>query len=80
MSSVAERIGSISGSRIREWIIGFGRFWYRFVIGDDWRIAAAVVLGLLVTWGLHLAGVPAWWLLPVVVGAITYVTLVGRRS
>lgn len=27
----------------------FGRFWYDFIIGDDWKIAAAVVLALLVT-------------------------------
>jgi uncharacterized membrane protein YccC len=28
----------------------FGRFWYDFIIGDDWKIAAAVVVavGLLV--------------------------------
>lgn len=27
---------------------GFGRFWYDFIVGDDWKIAAAVVgaLGL----------------------------------
>ena len=24
----------------------FGRFWYDFVIGDDWKIAAAVVVAL----------------------------------
>lgn len=24
----------------------FGRFWWDFVIGDDWRIAAGVVLAL----------------------------------
>jgi hypothetical protein len=24
----------------------FGRFWYDFVVGDDWRIAAGVVLVL----------------------------------
>jgi drug/metabolite transporter superfamily protein YnfA len=24
----------------------FGKFWYDFVIGDDWKIAAAVVLAL----------------------------------
>jgi hypothetical protein len=24
------------------WIRGFGRFWYDFVVGDDWRIAAGV--------------------------------------
>ena len=27
-------------------IRGFGRFWYDFVIGDDWKIAAAVVTTL----------------------------------
>jgi hypothetical protein len=26
----------------------FGRFWYDFVIGDDWKIAAAVVTALAV--------------------------------
>ena len=24
----------------------FGRFWYEFIIGDDWKIAAAVVVAL----------------------------------
>jgi hypothetical protein len=24
----------------------FGRFWYEFIIGDDWKIAAAVALAL----------------------------------
>ena len=24
----------------------FGRFWYEFIIGDDWKIAAAVVIAL----------------------------------
>ncbi|WP_433161899.1 hypothetical protein [Kribbella sp. CA-247076] len=27
----------------------FGQFWYDFVIGDDWKIAVAVVLALAVT-------------------------------
>jgi hypothetical protein len=27
-------------------IKGFGKFWYDFIIGDDWKIAAAVVLVL----------------------------------
>jgi hypothetical protein len=25
------------------WLAGFGRFWWDFVVGDDWRIAAGVV-------------------------------------
>jgi hypothetical protein len=27
----------------------FGRFWYEFIIGDDWKIAVAVVVALLAT-------------------------------
>jgi hypothetical protein len=27
----------------------FGRFWYDFIIGDDWKIAVAVLLALGVT-------------------------------
>ncbi|WP_269859586.1 hypothetical protein [Streptomyces sp. RPT161] len=27
---------------------GFGRFWYDFLVGDDWKIAAAVLTALLV--------------------------------
>jgi hypothetical protein len=27
-------------------VIGFFRFWYDFIIGDDWRIALMVVVSL----------------------------------
>ena len=29
-------------------VVGFGRFWWEFVVGDDWKIAAGVaaVLGV----------------------------------
>jgi hypothetical protein len=43
---------------------GFVAFWYDFVIGDDWLVAAGVVAGLAGTYGLDRAGVVAWWLLP----------------
>ncbi len=44
----------------------FGAFWYDFVIGDDWYVAAIVVTALGLTALLtHAAGVNAWWLLPV---------------
>jgi hypothetical protein len=35
----------------------FGMFWYEFIIGDDWKIAAAVVIGLAITVGLLTANV-----------------------
>ena len=49
------------------YIIGFAAFWYDFIVGDDWRVAAAVVVGLICTALLSQANLPAWWLLPVLV-------------
>jgi len=48
-------------------IRAFGLFWYEFIVGDDWTVAAAVGLAIAATWGLAKAGVSAWWLLPIVV-------------
>ncbi len=45
----------------------FGRFWSDFVVGDDWRVAAGVLVALVVTKLLTAADVNAWWLLPVAV-------------
>jgi hypothetical protein len=35
----------------------FGRFWYDFIIGDDWKIAAAVVTALAIELVLLATGV-----------------------
>lgn len=43
----------------------FGAFWYDFVVGDDWRIALAVVAAFAVTWALG-----DWWVAPVLVGLL----------
>jgi hypothetical protein len=45
----------------------FGRFWWDFIVGDDWVVAAAVALGLALTGILTGLGVNAWWLMPAVV-------------
>ena len=42
----------------------FGRFWYDFVIGDDWRIAVGVVAAVAVTALAAHHGLDWWWLLP----------------
>ena len=56
----------------------FARFWWEFVVGDDWRSAAGVVAGTALTAGIAAADVAAWWVLPVAVAAILYVSL--RRA
>jgi hypothetical protein len=48
----------------------FGQFWWNFVVGDDWRVAAGLAVALALTWLLERAGVSAWWLLPVAVGLV----------
>jgi hypothetical protein len=53
----------------------FGRFWWDFVVGDDWRAAAGVVVAIGATAALVAAGVDAWWLLPAAVAFVLYLSL-----
>jgi hypothetical protein len=48
----------------------FGRFWWDFVVGDDWRIAAGLALALGLTSLLAHNGINAWWLLPFAVAVL----------
>ena len=45
----------------------FLRFWWEFVVGDDWRVAAGLALALGLTSLLTHNGINAWWLLPLAV-------------
>ena len=63
---------------IVRWVRAFVLFWVDFVVGDDWTVAAAVTAALLATYGLHRAGVPVWWLTPVVAVAATAISV--RRA
>jgi hypothetical protein len=47
----------------------FGRFWYDFIVGDDWRIAAGVVLVLAAGAGLVATGAVSDAVLVPLVGA-----------
>jgi hypothetical protein len=40
---------------------------WEFVVGDDWRTAAGVVMALAATALLASAGVAAWWVMPLAV-------------
>ena len=57
-----------------------GRFWWDFLVGDDWTIAAGVLVALGLTWGLtEVEDFPAWIVLPVA-GALLVTQSVRRAS
>ncbi len=56
----------------------FGHFWWDFVVGDDWRSAAGVVVAIGATAILVAGGVDAWWLMPIAVVAVLWLSL--RRA
>ncbi len=62
-------------TRSWELVKAFGRFWYGFIIGDDWTAAAGVVVLILGTYGVLSLGMPAWWFGPVVVVATAALTI-----
>jgi hypothetical protein len=56
----------------------FGHFWWDFVVGDDWRVAAGIAVAFGLTALLATTSLPAWWLLPLAVAAVLWVSL--RRA
>ena len=52
------------------WLVQFGKFWYDFIIGDDWRIAVGVVATLTGVFFLAHHGANWWWLLPLAVAGL----------
>jgi hypothetical protein len=56
----------------------FGRFWWDFIVGDDWRVAAGIVVAFGLTALLATTSAPAWWVLPLAVAAVLWVSL--RRA
>jgi hypothetical protein len=45
----------------------FAAFWYDFIVGDDWRVAAGVALALGVTYAASRSTAEVWWIVPVAV-------------
>ncbi len=56
-------------------VAAFLRFWYEFIVGDDWTVAAAIGAALVITGALNQRGIAAWWLLPLTVVTATAASL-----
>jgi uncharacterized membrane protein len=53
-----------SGSFV-QFLKSFGAFWYDFIIGDDWRIAAGIVLSFFLTHAITPSLAIGWYVIPV---------------
>ena len=60
------------------WLKSFAIFCYDFVVGDDWRMALGVIVGLALTAVLAHNSVNAWWALPIFVVLVLVISL--RRA
>lgn len=60
--------------------VAVGRFVYGYIFGDDWVVAAVMILALVATGLLLAAHINAWWLVPVLAVAMTAVSLWRRRA
>ncbi len=50
---------------------GFGRFWYDFIVGDDWRLALTVAVALGATVVVNqLTDATVWWIVVAAVVAV----------
>jgi hypothetical protein len=58
-----------------KYLVNFGRFWYDFIVGDDWFIAAAGVLLIAATALLVSLDVNAWWVLVIGTPLALYATV-----
>jgi hypothetical protein len=56
----------------------FARFWWDFLVGDDWFVAVGIVSALALTALLAATSIPAWWLLPLMVALVLWQSL--RRA
>ena len=53
----------------------FGQFWYDFVVGDDWRLAAGALVALSLAGVVAHAGHAAWWIVPFVITVLLSVSV-----
>jgi hypothetical protein len=53
----------------------FLHFWWDFIVGDDWRVAAGIAFALGLTALVATTWAWAWIVLPVAVAAVLWVSL-----
>jgi hypothetical protein len=53
----------------------FARFWYDFIVGDDWRLAAGTVVAITIATVAANRDINVWWALLLMVSALLAVSV-----
>ena len=53
-----------------KYLRSFALFWWNFIVGDDWRVAAGIAFALGVASLFTHGGIDAWWLLPLAIALV----------
>jgi hypothetical protein len=62
---------------VGSWLRAFGAFWWDFIVGDDWRLAAGVIAAIAVTAALSRTHREVWWFLPLAVLTLLALSLLS---
>jgi hypothetical protein len=65
----------VTGAALLGRLRGVAAFVWDFVVGDDWRLALGVVVGLALTALVADQGVSAWWLAPLFAATLLAVSV-----
>ncbi len=57
-------------------VVNFVAFWYDFIVGDDWTVAAGVVVALAIAAALTRASLVVWWWIPLAVVVLLGASLI----
>jgi hypothetical protein len=56
-------------------VVNFVRFWYDFIVGDDWTVAAGVVVAIALAALLTQVHLEVWWWMPLAVALLLAASL-----
>jgi len=59
-------------------IAAFGRFWWEFIVGDDWLVSVQIAVAIGATAAIAATGASAWWVMPPAVILVLFGSL--RRA
>ncbi|MBV8479700.1 MAG: hypothetical protein JOY72_05280 [Actinobacteria bacterium] len=61
-----------------KYVVAFGKFWWNFIVGDDWVAAVMIIAAIGITALVAAGGIASWWVMPLAVLLVLVVSL--RRA